>query len=63
MANFNAKIAPFINVTFYVTSVFGNTGTRIHRGLDIATPFPGNELYSICNGTVYLNTYNEGGFR
>lgn len=40
MADYNANIAPFINVTFYVTSIFGETGTRLHRGLDIATPSP-----------------------
>lgn len=37
MADYNARIAPFINDVFYVTSIFGIQETRVHRGLDIAT--------------------------
>lgn len=42
MANYEAKIAPFINITFYVTSEFGEerAGRAPHKGLDIATPSP-----------------------
>lgn len=39
MADYEAKIAPYINTTFYVTSVFGEQ-PRNHKGLDIATPAP-----------------------
>lgn len=64
MADYTAQIAPFINVQFYVTSIFGNTGTRIHRGIDIATPSSlGNvPVYSMCEGTVYYKGYDEGGY-
>lgn len=53
MADYIARIAPFIDVTFYVTSVWWEL-PRNHRGLDIATPSSlGNvPLYSMCNGTV-----------
>lgn len=37
MAYYNARIAPFINDIFYVTSIFGVQETRTHKGLDIAT--------------------------
>lgn len=62
MADYTANIAPFINVTFYVTSIFGETGTRTHRGIDIATPSAlGNvPVYSMCNGTVYYKGYDAG---
>lgn len=41
MADYNASIAPFINVTFYVTSAFGEQRTNsVHKGIDIATPSP-----------------------
>lgn len=53
MAQYKANIAPFINVTFYVTSVWWEL-PRNHRGLDIATPSSlGNvPLYSMCLGKV-----------
>lgn len=62
MADYTADIAPFINTTFYVTSVFGVQPSRTHRGLDIATPSPGSDLYSISDGVVVTNTWNEGGY-
>lgn len=61
MADYEARIAPFINTQFYVTSIFGEL-PRLHKGLDIATPSPGSDLYSICNGTVVTNAFNLGGF-
>lgn len=53
MADYEARIAPFINVTFYITAEFGQypSGGQ-HNGLDIATPSPGNNLYSIVNGKI-----------
>ena len=63
MADYEAKIAPFINVEFYVTSVWWEE-PRNHRGLDIATPSSlGNvPLYSMCNGTVVRNDWDENGY-
>lgn len=41
MAEYNARIAPFINTTFYVTSIYGvERWGALHCGLDIATPSP-----------------------
>ena len=42
MADYEANIAPFINVPFYVTSAFGvsRAGGDFHSGIDIATPSP-----------------------
>ena len=47
------NIAPFINVTFWVTSVWWEQ-PRNHKGLDIATATAGGSvpIYSMCNGTV-----------
>ena len=61
MADYNARIAPFIDITFYVTSVFGIQETRTHRGLDIATATSaGNvSMYSMCNGTVIRNRWDD----
>lgn len=59
MAVVNPRIAPFINVTFYITSKWWNerinpvTGqVEIHRGLDIST---GNNdpVYSMLTGIVH----------
>lgn len=59
MAVVHPNIAPFINVTFYITSKWWNvrvnpvTGqTEIHRGLDIATG--GNDpVYSMLDGIIH----------
>ena len=61
MADYVASIAPFINNIFYVTSVFGVQETRTHRGIDIATPTAdGNvPLYSMCNGIILVNKWND----
>lgn len=63
MADYEARIAPFINVIFYVTSVWWEE-PRNHRGLDIATPSSlGNvPLYSMCNGTVVHKAFDSGGY-
>ena len=65
MAVVTPNIAPFINVTFYITSKWWDvrtnpvTGqTEIHRGLDIAT---GNNdpVYSMLNGVVHSLGYSS----
>lgn len=63
MADYEANIAPFINVTFYVTSYFGEprTGRDPHKGIDLATS-GGHELYSMTNGTIITKEYEAGGF-
>lgn len=63
MADYEARIAPFINVTFYVTSEWWEQ-PRNHRGLDIATPSSlGNvPLYSMCNGSIVHKAYDENGY-
>lgn len=63
MADYEAKIAPFINETFYVTSEWWEQ-PRNHRGLDIATPSSlGNvALYSMCNGEIVHKAYDEDGY-
>lgn len=62
MADYEANIAPFINTTFYVTSVFGeDRGSRLHKGLDIATS-GSVSMYSISNGQVILKQYDADGF-
>lgn len=60
MADYEARIAPFINTTFYVTSAWWEL-PREHRGLDISTG--GNDpLYSMCNGTVRRSGWSNGGY-
>lgn len=63
MADYEARIAPFINVIFYVTSEWWEQ-PRNHRGLDIATPSSmGNvPLYSMCNGSVVHKAFDEDGY-
>lgn len=60
MADYEAKIAPFINHIFYVTQAWWS-GDPPHRGLDIATATSeGNvELYSMCNGSIIRNVSND----
>lgn len=65
MADYNAKVAPFINTLFYVTAQAGvYPSGGYHSGLDISTGTGtrGANLYSICNGTVLRADYNEGGY-
>lgn len=65
MAVVTPRIAPFINVTFYITSKWWDvrvnpvTGqTEIHRGLDIATG--GNDpVYSMLKGVVHSSGYSS----
>ena len=63
MAVVNARIAPFINVVFMITSAqpYRNDGVTLHGGLDIATS--GNDpVYSMVNGTVLYSQWNTGGY-
>ena len=65
MADYNAKVAPFINVTFYVTAQAGiYPSGSYHSGIDISTGTGtvGNPLYSICNGTVIEKDYQANGY-
>lgn len=49
MADYEALVAPFINITFYVTAEFGTypSGGE-HNGLDIATPSPRKRFIFNC---------------
>lgn len=52
-----ARIAPFINEVFTVTSEWWEE-PRNHRGLDISTG-TGSPLYSMCNGQVVRSDYSD----
>lgn len=56
----NAKIAPFINEIFTVTSEFWEE-PRNHRGLDISTGVNSN-VYSMCTGSIILNSFDKSGY-
>lgn len=59
-----ARIAPFINIDFVVTSEWWEQ-PRNHRGLDIATYISAGtnvSLYSMCDGTVVHKAYDENGY-
>lgn len=59
MAVGKAKIAPFINKTFTVTSPWwSNRGGTIHRGLDISTG-ANDPVYSMLEGTVVQMWHND----
>lgn len=60
MADYNARIAPFIDIVFYVTSAWWEQ-PRNHRGIDLSTG--GNDpLYSMCDGYVYYVGYDATGY-
>lgn len=64
MADYEARIAPFINIEFVVTSEWWEQ-PRNHRGLDIATYHSAGTnvpVYSMCNGTVVLKSYDADGY-
>lgn len=53
------NVAPFINVTFYVTGEYGVVRPdHTHVGVDLATSSPEN-LYSIFDGRVIDKGYNS----
>lgn len=52
MADYEANVAPFINIIFYVTGMYGvQRPTHMHVGIDLATSNVEN-MYSILDGTV-----------
>lgn len=65
MADYNAKVAPFIDTTFYVTAQAGiYPSGGYHSGIDLSTGTGtrGAILYSICNGTVIGTGYQPSGY-
>lgn len=62
MADYVARVAPFINETFYVTGAqpYYDDGT-IHGGFDISTGV-NSPLYSMTSGVVLYSQYNTGGY-
>ena len=62
MADYNARIAPFINEVFYVTGAqpYYDDGTP-HGGFDISTG-TNSPVYSMTSGTVLYSEYNTGGY-
>ena len=64
MADYEAKIAPFINQIFYVTSQWWEQ-PRNHRGLDIATPKSAGDnipVYSMCEGKLVYKSWDQDGY-
>lgn len=63
MADYEARIAPFINIEFYVTSEWWEQ-PRNHRGIDLATAsaLGSQPLYSMCNGIVVHKDYDSNGY-
>lgn len=62
MADYTARILPFINKEAIVTAKAGvYPDQTYHSGVDLATP-TNDILYSICNGTVVQKGYNAGGY-
>lgn len=63
MAVEEARIAPFINKEFVVTSAqpYRQDGVTLHGGLDISTG-ANDPLYSMVEGTVLYSQWNTGGY-
>ena len=67
MPDVQARIAPFINVRFLITSEWWEQrGSRYHKGLDLATsPVSsgvGHHLYSMVNGHVIRKAFDGSGY-
>lgn len=65
MADYQARVAPFINKVFYVTAQAGiYPSGGYHSGVDMSTGIGdrGANLYSICNGIVLRVDYDENGY-
>lgn len=62
MADYQARVAPFINETFYVTGAqpYYDDGT-IHGGFDVSTG-DNSPVYAMLGGTVIYSQYNTGGY-
>ena len=62
MADYTARVAPFINEEFRVTSAqpYYPDGT-IHGGFDISTGI-NSPVYSMTSGLVLYSAYNTGGY-
>ena len=62
MADYTARVAPFINEEFRVTSAqpYYPDGT-IHGGFDISTGV-NSPVYSMTSGVVLYSGYNTGGY-
>lgn len=62
MADYQARVAPFINETFYVTGTqpYYSDGT-IHGGFDVSTG-TNSPLYAMTGGIVLYSQYNTGGY-
>lgn len=62
MADYTARVAPFINEEFYVTSAqpYYPDGT-VHGGFDISTGV-NSPVYSMTAGTVLYSQFNLGGY-
>ena len=63
MARQVVRILPFINKDAYITSIFWeDRGGRPHRGVDLSASGNSVPLYSMCNGSVILKSYDSTGF-
>lgn len=62
MADYTARVAPFINEEFIVTSAqpYYPDGT-VHGGFDISTGV-NSPVYSMTSGVVLYSQYNTGGY-
>lgn len=62
MADYQARVAPFINETFYVTGPqpYYDSGT-IHGGFDVSTG-RNSPVYAMTGGRVLYSEFNTGGY-
>lgn len=62
MAIYQARVAPFINVPFYVTSAqpYYPSG-EVHGGFDISTG-KNDPVYAMTGGRVLYSQFNTGGY-
>ena len=60
VADYVARIAPFIRKKFIITSEFWEQ-PRVHKGLDISTGAE-DTLYSMCTGEVIYVGYDANGY-
>lgn len=63
MARQYVRILPFIAKPAYITSIFWeDRGGRPHRGVDLSASGSSVPLYSMCDGTVILKSFDSTGF-